>query len=172
MKTRLLSFNIYLCLAALLLAVGCSTEARQRKELSTIRVFLEAEDDGTGMAGDVEVTKARYKVTINKESLLDESDVDAAELVDGLGGPEMQVVFNDHGTLLLNMVSVANKGRRLVIMTQSPDTRWLACPVMRSIITTGTLRFTPDPSCTRTELERIVSGLNKVAKKNKNLNAF
>jgi preprotein translocase subunit SecD len=171
MKIRFLSFNIYLLLAALLFSSGCySPEEKEKREMSTIRMFLESNNDGTEHTGPVYVTSKKYEVNIDKEPFVTEGDVDHAQVVDGIGGFEIQVSFNAHGTLMLEMVTTSNKGKRMVIMTQSPQTKWIASPMIQKKIASGTLVFTPD--CTRQEADRIVSGLNNVAKKIKRMDSL
>ena len=57
---------------------------------------------------------------------------------------------------------MSTRGRRLVIYCNFEDSRWLAAPVIREPIKDGLLTFTPD--ATREECERIVEGLNNVAR--------
>lgn len=171
MKIRLLSFNTYLMAALLLL--GCktpqekrdSTESkRQKKEMSTIRFHLEAEGDTTGRASPVPILRAApVLVNVIKDSFLDERDVLKATVIDTVGGFVIQIQFDDHGRFVLDTATSSNKGKRLAIMTESTDRRWLAAPVISRRITDGIFTFTPD--ATREEATRIVRGLNNVSAK-------
>ncbi len=171
MKIRSLAFNTYLLAAALLL--GCKTpqekkslaeSKRQKKELSTIRFHLEAEGDATGRAEPVPILRAApILVNVIKDSFLDERDVLKATLVDTVGGFVIQIQLDDHGRFVLDTVTTSNKGKRLAIMTEATDRRWLAAPVMTRRITDGVITFTPD--ATREEALRIIRGLNNTSLK-------
>lgn len=171
MKIRLVRFNTYL-LAALLL-VGCksSQEKRetslgrqQKKELSAIRFHLESKGDSTGRAEPVPVFRAApVMVNVITESFLDERDVIKATIIDVVGGFAIRIEFDRHGTFVLDTVTASNKGKRIAILTESIDRRWLAAPVIPHRISEGVFTFTPD--ATREETERIVRGLNNAATK-------
>lgn len=172
MKNQWMAFNIYL-LAALLVG-GCKTaeekkEAaqikRQKKELSAIRFHLEAFGDTSGRAEPIDILRAApVTVNVTKSSFLDERDVlKATVLDDSTGGFVMQIQFDDHGTLVLDTVTSSNRGRRIAIMAEFTEPRWLAAPVIVKRITTGTLVFTPD--ATREEAGRIARGLNNTSAK-------
>ncbi|MEO6035511.1 MAG: hypothetical protein ABIQ35_09670 [Verrucomicrobiota bacterium] len=171
MKIRLLAFNTYLLAAALLL--GCKTpqekreaaeSKKQKKELSTIRFHLEAEGDSSGRAEPVPILRAApVLVNVIKDSFLDERDVLKATLVDADGGFSIRVQLDDHGGFVLDTVTTSNKGKRLAIMTEATDRRWLAAPVITRRITDGVITFTPD--ATREESLRIVRGLNNTSLK-------
>src|SRR5277367_840274 len=127
MKSRLHKFNIYLALASLLLATGCagwSEKAKYAKgEQSTIRLYLEGNRHDVSGTGTVLVTRERYPVTIERAPFLTEGDLREASIVDE-GGPDggyyIQLVFNDHGSLMLDMLTTAHKGQHIVIFSQFP----------------------------------------------------
>jgi len=79
--------------------------------------------------------------------------------------PRVQIRRN--GTWLLEQYSAANPGAHFVIFGQwgkkNGDGRWLADPFIGRRISNGTLVFTPD--CSREEADRLVLGLNEIAKK-------
>lgn len=100
-------------------------------------------------------------VRVEKDSFLDERDVARASLSDYMDGFVIQLQFNDHGTLVLDTISSANKGKRVAIMADFGEQRWLAAPVLSRRISDGILTFTPD--ATREEATRIVRGLNNTA---------
>ena len=96
--------------------------------------------------------------------MLDEHDVVSASVVDEPSGTfSIQVKLNRHGTWTLERVTVMHRGKHLVIFTYFGQARWLAAPEITGKNSTGMLTFTPD--ATREEAERIVRGLNNVAKK-------
>ena len=55
------------------------------------------------------------------------------------------------------------KDRRIAIFSQFGPARWLGAPIYQQKISNGVVFFTPDAS--RSEAERIVRGLNNVARK-------
>jgi len=163
MKFRALSINIILLGAALLFAGGChkSPESKKKGEESTVRLHIEETSDVTGQSGPVEVTRDKFVVNIDKEPFLTEADLLGAQVVETPdGGFAIQLVFDRHGSMLLDMKTSMYKGKRIVIMAQFPKTRWLAAPIIKTKIGTGVLVFTPD--CTREEAERLVNGLTNV----------
>jgi hypothetical protein len=168
MKIRFDRFNLYLLVSTLALAAGCKT-AEQRehdKAASTFRLHLEGDIGGTVSIAPIEI--AGVELHVNNAPFLDESSVTNAAVVDTRdGGFAMRVQFDKHGTLVLDSVSSANRGRRIAIFTQygpgKPEhSRWLAAPY-GAPITDGVLLFTP--AATREETEQIVLGLNNVARK-------
>ncbi|MGA2543479.1 MAG: hypothetical protein ABSG78_18165 [Verrucomicrobiota bacterium] len=182
MKSCLRSFNIYL-LAAAALAGGCSSNHfSMRKEYSTLRVYLEGPP---GESSLVYVTRAKTPMYVGAEPFLTEEDVSKARLVDNPDGTfDIQVTFNDHGGLVLDMTTTSNRGRHLVIFSHFPPkgwkqpqesgadsvekpepgkprvAGWLAAPLIRTGLSNGSLKFTPDAS--HDEAERIVRGLNNM----------
>jgi len=169
MKIQRLRFNTYfLCLCVSLLFAGCETTKegrRKNKELTLMRFHAETNSDGTERTQSVPVYRANPSaVTIMKVPFLDEGSVAQAAVVDTPGGGfVISVQFNRHGSLLLDNITTTFRGQRIAIMAVFNETRWLAAPQIIKRITDGILTFTPDS--TREEAERIVRGLNNVAKK-------
>jgi|SRR6266404_4656018 len=164
MRIRLDRFNIYLLLAllAIFCAPGCKSLGK-KKEASTLRLHLEVAPDGTDKNGPVPIYRANpIFVNVEKDPFLNEGRIAKAAVVDVMGGFAIFVQFDRRGSWLLEQYSTANKGRRVAILSQFGEVRWLAAPVMTKRISDGTLVFTPD--ATREEAERIVRGLNNVAK--------
>ncbi len=186
MKIQPISFNIYLLLVSLFLA-GCETtdtnkpkkettakaqkkdERKPKKEFATVRFHLETNLDGTSKTKVVPVYRANpVYIAVEELVFLDEGSVDMARVLEWQGTYAIQLKFNPHGSLYLDSLTTSNKGKRLVIYSefgQSKDVverRWLAAPVIENRVDTGIITFTPDAS--REEAERIVNGLNNVAK--------
>jgi len=84
-------------------------------------------------------------------------------VVTNLESWELEIEFDHGGALLLDSVSVAQRGKHIAIFSDFDQSRWLAAPILDHRITNGILHFTPDAS--RAEAERIVRGLNNVAAK-------
>jgi len=184
MKSWLRSFNLYLLAALAALGGGCvsSGHLSMSKEYSTLRVYLEGSPRESPV---VYVTRARTPMYISPEPFLTEEEVSHAQLMDNPDGTfEIQVTFNDHGSLLLDMNTTSNRGKHLIIFCHFPpkgwkqpkDTGtdsveppkpgqprisgWLAAPLIRSGLSNGSLKFTPDAS--HDEADRIVRGLNNM----------
>jgi hypothetical protein len=126
MNAWLRRFNIYFALAAVLLAAGCGAMGdvtHSKKEQTTLRLYLEGSRGGPGNVGKVLVTRQKDPFMVEREPFLTEADVTKAVLIDdpsGDGSFTIQVAFNDHGTLLLDMVTTGNKGKHVVVFSQFP----------------------------------------------------
>lgn len=160
-------FNLYFLILTLVLwgSAACnSPEAKRKKEATLLRIHLEA-DERAGRSREVPVFRSRpVLVTIDREPVLDEGYVLAAAVMDQPGGGHaIQLQFDRQGTWLLERASVTHKGKRAVIHAQFGESRWLAAPILTHHMQNGLLTFTPD--ATREESERIVRGLNNVARK-------
>jgi preprotein translocase subunit SecD len=159
------AFNLYLWLLLLLTLPACkSTEERKKsKEATTLRLHLETNADGSDRNSGVPIFRANpVMVNVDRAAFLQEGDIQIAEVVDVTGGFAIRIQFNRHGSLVLENVTTSFKGRRYAIQAQFGDSRWLAAPVISRRIADGSIVFTPD--ATREEAERIVRGLNNVAR--------
>jgi preprotein translocase subunit SecD len=171
MKVCAHRFNTYLMMGVMLASVcGCKTPDKKPKEVSALRVHLQASPSEAGETDTVSVLRADpLSVTIEHEPILTEANVVAAKLIDSPGGFAVEVQFDESGTLMLEQYTAANPGRHLVIYGQWGNDlahgRWLAAPLITQRISNGQLAFTPD--ITRKEADRLVLGLNNVAAKDK-----
>lgn len=127
MKIRSGSFNIYFTLALACLAAtlaGCALmwdTTGAHKELTSMRFYLEGERPHSSTSGTVLVTSNKFPYIIEREPFLDESDLSKASMVkDPDGSFYIQLNFNDHGTLLLDMYTASNKGKHIIIFSQFP----------------------------------------------------
>ena len=113
-------------------------------------------------------------LTVDKEPFLTEADVMEARVVEVMGGFDLQIQFDHHGSLLLEQFTTSNPGRHYAIFSlfgkSKDESRWIAAPAVNRRITSGMIQFTPDAS--RAETERLVIGLNNVAKKIKEQNKW
>ena len=167
MKKSFARINFILLLCLLPFA-GCkSTEEKEAdKEAGFVRFHLETNADGTHHNMTVPVYRQNpVQVTVQRDAVLDEGFMTKAEIVDvdRHGGFAIKISFDKPGTLRLNTVSTANKGRRLAVHARWTEDRWLAAPLLTRNLTDGTFVFTPD--ATREEADRLVRGLNNVIKK-------
>src|SRR5262245_39633310 len=163
-------FNTYLLLTlSLVLCGGCQLiKSKRKQQATTLEVHVEARPDRTGHTATIQVLRDHpIAINVEKSPILTEAWVREAKLVQVGDGFALQIKFDDHGTLVLEVCSAENRGRRFAIMAQFGEnlrqTRWLAAPVVSRRISDGVLTFTPD--ATREEAEEIVLGLNNVAKK-------
>src|SRR5262249_20218702 len=108
-------------------------------------------------------------VTIEQEPVLDERNIEEAEIMDEMGGYALRIKFDLRGSWLLEEISTANRGHHYVVFCsfgkETKTSRWLAAPLFTNPITDGTLVFTPDAS--REETEEIAEGLTHVVKQAK-----
>jgi hypothetical protein len=172
MKVCTRQFNVYFALAAACaLLCGCQTDKNDEK-VSVLRVHLEVGAVNAGEMGTaqtVSVLRADpVDVTIARDPILTEANVVAARVINVPGGFAVEIRFDETGTWVLEQNTAGNPGRHLVIFgqwgDQLTDGRWLAAPLITHRIGDGVLAFTPDAS--REEADRLVLGLNNVAKKN------
>jgi preprotein translocase subunit SecD len=162
MASRVCRFNAYLVIALIALA-GAGCKSLRKKEASTVRVHLEVTPDGTDKNGPVPVYRQNPTyVNVENSAFLTEAAVSKASVVDALGAFQIMLQLDRRGTWLLEQYTTAHRGRRMAIFSHFGEARWLAAPVMSKRISDGMLVFTPD--ATREESERIVRGLNNVAK--------
>jgi len=160
MAAHLFRFNAYLLLAALLSA-GCAT--LRKKEASTIRFHLEVNEDASKRSSPVPVYRANpIYVNVQNAPFLSEAYVVKASVIDAMGAFQIMLQFDRRGTWILEQYTTAHKGKHMAIFSQFGKARWLAAPEITKRIADGVLVFTPD--ATREESERIVLGLNNVAK--------
>ncbi len=175
MMIKPVRFNIYLCAAlAAVLACGCqsskpdsdkaSTDKKEKKQVSTVQLHMEADPDGLSEIVPVSIYRSSpIEVSMTKEPFLDSRDLEEAKVVEEPGGLfSIRLRFNWEGAAILDSVTSSNPGRRIGIYGDFKEKRWLASPIIRKRISDGVLTFTPD--ATREEAERLVRGLNNVAK--------
>lgn len=164
MKKVFAPFNLILIVTILLAGCKTSEKSKEKKEKSTVRLHLEvpATDDNS-RSGTVLVTKEKIPINVDREPFLTEGDLHHAEIVATPGGFGIALNFADHGMFQLDMVTTSNKGRRIAVLMQFPESHWVAAPKITHRISDGVLVFTPD--LTLEEAQRAVRGLNNVAEK-------
>ncbi len=166
MKIRLIAFNTYLAWVVLLAPIlcGCLTTSSKKKEAS-LRFHLEANLDGTERSQPITIGRTSpFAMGIESRSFLTEFNIEHASVVDSPGGGfALSIQFNKEGGWILEQYSTVNKGRRMAIVAEFGELRWIAAPTLRDRITNGLFVFTPDT--TREEAERIADGVNVVAEK-------
>lgn len=166
MKSSIKWLASIVALSSLLLFPGCqSFGSKKSKKYSTIGLFLESSADDSFFTRKISVNRSLpFQLVVNKSPFLDEGDVYAAKVVNTIGGFAIQLQFDEHGTLVLQDVTTAHSGQHIAIFSQFGPSRWIAAPLITHAISKGVFTFTPDAS--RAEAQRIVDGLNRLAKKN------
>jgi hypothetical protein len=162
-------FNLFLALLALAWLCGCQTDKKE-KEVSILRVHIEASPQSTGSTETVSVLRSDpLLVTVFKEAILSEANLVEAKVIDARGGFGIQLQFDESSGMVLEQYSAANPGKHFVVFGQwsekPTDGRWLAAPLITRRISDGRFSFTPDMS--RTNADRLVLGLNNAAQKSK-----
>lgn len=170
-------FNIYLCVLLLaVIVVGCKSaekkEKKLHKELTILRVHVEAKKDPAGRTAEVQFPRDHpMQITIDRTPALSEANIKDARIVDVMGGFAIWLQFDRRGSWMLEQFTSGKKGKRLVVFAtfvppmekKAKEARWLAAPQITTRITDGVISFTPD--CTLEEAEYIVQGLKNAAKK-------
>ena len=169
MMIRPKRFNLYFAvMLAGLLAGGCTTPAKERKDQATkLEMHLEVSRESTNLSEPVPIFREKpVMVNVEKEAFLTELNVADAKVVELPGGFAIQLHFDRKGTWLLEEYTNENHGKRVAIRCifgpELKETRWLAAPKIVKGITDGYFTFTPD--ATREEADIIVLGLNNVGR--------
>jgi preprotein translocase subunit SecD len=172
MKSCRLNINAIFCAAVFLFALtACKTteEKKADKEQTLISLHLEVNPDGSPRNTPVPIYRARPQmINVMLQPFLTNDDIESANVVDLDGGFGIQLKMTKHGTQVLEMFTGRYRGKRMAVNCAFPELRWLAAPRIVQTIKDGSFVFTPD--ATREESERIVRGINNVAKKNKKKN--
>jgi hypothetical protein len=173
MKAITRRFNLFLAIMALASALRLpdngQANKKQDKEVSALRVHIEANSDepGTSQSGFPAARDDPMPITIAKEPILTEANIIASRVIDSHGGIAIQIQFDESSGLVLEQYSAANPGKHFVIFGQwgekPAEGRWLAAPLHHAPHSRRRLSFTPDMS--REEADRLVLGLNNVSKK-------
>jgi preprotein translocase subunit SecD len=179
MMIRDMRFNIYshgvrglaaVLLLTLMLAAGGGCKSGKEKDPSkygkrdeaSLRFHLEVNADGQESNGPITVGRqSPFELNVQKSPFLTEFQIEKAEVVDDVGGFAISLHLDKQGTFLLEQYTTGHKGRRIGIMAEFGQVRWIAAPVIMKRWADGKFVFTPDT--TREEAERIVSGVNRVA---------
>jgi len=168
MKVYARRFNIFFALATMATLIsGCQTD-KKSDQISVLRVHLQANQNTAGATVPVTLLRSNpVSVTIAHDPILSEANVIAARVIETPGGFAVEIQFDETSSLMLEQYSSANPGLHFVIFGQWGDkastARWLAAPLITKRIANGQLAFTPD--ITREQSDRLVLGLNNVAKK-------
>jgi hypothetical protein len=168
MKSRSTLFNGFLVFLLLVAVTACKTseERRRSKLMSSLRIHVEADRGNSDRDSAITVHRAHpIYLNIDREAVLDESNVAAATVIEQPGDLfAVEIKFDRRGSWILERTTVMNKGKHLAVFSQfGHQARWLAAPEITAKNSSGHLVFTPD--ATREEADEFVRGLNNVAKK-------
>jgi hypothetical protein len=167
MKIWQWNINAFFCaVAATCFLTGCKTaeEKKEAKQQTILKIYLEAGSAINGDQTDVPVYRQHpVNVHIDTKEILNNMDITGASVVDVKDGYGLRIGFDVHGARVLENVTARNAGKHLVIYAAWPEVRWLGAPLIKKRIGNGELVFTPD--ATREECDKIVLGVNNVAKK-------
>lgn len=169
MKFRCGRFNLYLTLIATIALVACETtrpgSSRQgSKDLATIRLHLETHADQIGLSTQITVGRDNPQTLFITGPMLGEPNLLAAQLWEGTEGQyAIHLQFDREGIQTLETLSMSYRGKRLAIMSQFPEPRWIGLFRMDRRIADGTILFRPET--TREEALHIVAALNNAVAK-------
>lgn len=161
-------FNLYL--AVLLLPALCSCAYFQKKKpeaAGAIRIHVESPVSVADKTQTVSLLRSSpVVVTVEIDPVVTEANLIAATLIEAPGGFAVRVRFDETGGWMLEQATARNPGKHLVIFGQwgnkASEGRWLAAPLLNRRIADATVTFTPDAS--REEAQKMVDGLNNLAK--------
>jgi hypothetical protein len=168
MMIRLNRFNIYLTALVAGLLVSCETtgsktSGKKGAEASTFRIYLESRREMLDQTKEVSVYREHpEKLLIFKNPVIDERHLEKVEVIDTKEGFLLVVRMNAEGKLLLQNLSLSERGKRIVIESLFTELRYLGAPYLTRNIPDGILVFQPD--ATRAEAERITRGINNLIK--------
>lgn len=166
MKSRWRVFNFFLVLAAVALLSGCSTseERKRKKEISAVRVHLEADSTGDRSSAISVLRSAPVSINVEAEPILTEHNLrNATVLTQPDGTFAIQLELDRRGGWILERSTVTHRGKHMAIFSYFGESRWLAAPLITGKNSTSRLTFTPD--ATKEEADRIVRGLNNAVRK-------
>ena len=102
-------------------------------------------------------------VTVSDTPFITEINVLKAQIWDGGDGRfAINLVLDRRGRLILENVSASNRGKRVAVYCQFPEGKWIAAPRLDKLHSSGMFLFAPEVD--RIDAQRIVDGLNRIAK--------
>jgi hypothetical protein len=172
MKIRWFRFNINFALTLALVAgalLGCKSTDPDKKAVSTLRLHMEGKANAMQTSETVSIHDV--PVVVLADPFITEANISKAKVIDTVGGFSISLQFDRRGTWMIEQYTADNPGKHIAIFAQwvtppeeKPNKgRWLAAPKFDTHLGNGQIVFTPD--ATREEADKIVRGLNNVAKK-------
>jgi hypothetical protein len=159
-------FNIILLGACLGLAAGCKTGLKSKlkaEDATTLSCFIEAHPGLGDRTMPVRVGRNNpVSLTVEASPYIREINVLKAEAWDTTdGGVAIRLELDRFGSRKLEIASVMHRGRRMAVMVQFPESRWIDIVELNRKQSDGVLILYPDAS--PEEVDRIVKGLNLLA---------
>ena len=156
-----------LLLAALVLAPGLGCAARDQHghklKPAQLRLHLESHQDVSERLITVTLGRAApFSFSVERGQFLKDDQIVAAALAEGEGLYSIKIKLDRQGETILNQLSSANSGKRIAVWADFGEVRWIGSVLIEKRMTKGELTFTPDT--TREEAEKIVDGVNYLAK--------
>ncbi len=166
-RFRVINWNLAALVALAALLPGCASSSKKKEEeIATIRLHFEVNPQLVRRNLEVSVLRSHpIKLTVAEEPLVHEGYLNEAEIVNEGSTHSIRLVFDDSGRRLLETETAASMGKRIAVVGQFPDLRWLAAPVISRINTNGVFTFTPDADLE--ECRRLIDGLKIVIAKRK-----
>ncbi len=167
MKFRPVRFNSYLLVLVAACLAACETTQpggapKGAKGVATLRIHLETHSDPLGLSRQITVGtvgREEAQTFLVTAPMISEETLVAARLWEGNADQfAIHLQFDREGQRILEMLSMSYRGKRLAIMSQFPEARWIGTVRMDRRIADGTLLFRPE--ATREEAEQIVHLLN------------
>lgn len=173
MVTERRRINFYLfALNTMLLAalagmpgLGCAERDAHgnKRKPAQLRFHLEANNDVPDRLTTVTLGRAApFSYTVARWPMFKDDQVVAATLLEKDGLYSIRIKLDHQGGTMLNQLSSANNGRRIAVWADFGEVRWIGSIFIAKRITNGELTFTPDT--TKEQAERIVDGVNYLAK--------
>ena len=140
-------------------------EKEDKKKYSITKFFLETPRGSQTFVQEVEIYRAYpEKISIGTREFLDDRDFKDVSLVDTEDGSfKIEFVLNSDGSSILQDITTRYRWRRLVILTNFGDPRYMGAPKIERTISDGIVQITPDAS--REEAERFVLGMKNTIRK-------
>jgi hypothetical protein len=166
MKIRPAPFNIILIAASMVLGLGCeSNKSKLKKEdVSTIRFHAESDNGVPGRTMTVQISETPFiEMVLITDPFLTEANVLKAEAWDTTdGGVAIRLELDRRGRRMVEINSGLLRGRRIAVMSQFPESRWIAVTMMEELGRDGVVLLYP--ATTPEETDRLVKGLNLLAR--------
>ncbi|MEN9576851.1 MAG: hypothetical protein RL514_4706 [Verrucomicrobiota bacterium] len=167
MKFRWLRYNSYLLLLVAAGLTGCETtqpggSAKAAQGVATLHVHLETHRDPLGLSRQITigpVGSENPQTFFITPPMITEEALVAARLWEGTGEQfAIHLQFDRAGQRSLETLSMSYRGKRLALMSQFPEARWIGTVRMDRRIADGALLFRPE--ITREEAVKLVRLLN------------
>lgn len=163
MRSQRKWINRFLAIIAVgALTVGCqSPGGGNKKPLTQLKVYIESSDNDLRSLDLSVFQRDPITITVDKTPVLQEVDLEFADLISDEFGHTIRLRFNRRGGWILESETAQNLGQTMVIVAGFEDfDRSIAAWPIRTRNGSNGLEFAPD--ATLEESRRIVEGLRNV----------